>query len=104
MFTTPCVCLIVVVVHNILCLSYSCICSQHLVFVLQLFVRIYTLDNSCKSILVDETMTIAQICDILVVKNHYKPNVHWSVVEELTEIYMGELRSACSQFRMCGKF
>ena len=39
-------------------------------------------------------MTVAQICDILVVKNHYDPSVHWSVIEELPEIYMGKLWSA----------
>ena len=56
----------------------------------QLFVRAYTADGGSKSILVDEKMTVAQVCDILVAKNHVTPTVHWAVIEQLPELYMGE--------------
>ena len=56
----------------------------------QLFVRAYTDDGSSKSILVDEKMTVAQVVDILLAKNHFTPNLNWSVVESMPDLYMGE--------------
>ena len=56
---------------------------------MQLFVRAHTTDGSSKSILVDESMTVGQVCDTLVAKNHAMPHVKWSLVEQIPELYMG---------------
>ena len=49
------------------------------------------MDGSSKSILVDEQMSVAQVCDILVAKNHGTPNLNWAVTEHMPELYMGKL-------------
>ena len=59
-----------------------CVCFQ-------LFVRVYGSDNSSKSILVDEEMTVGQVVDILVAKNHVHPHLNWGVVEHMTDLHMG---------------
>ncbi|XP_074658585.1 uncharacterized protein LOC141911509 isoform X2 [Tubulanus polymorphus] len=54
----------------------------------KLFVRAYTPDGSSKSILVDETMTVRKVWQILTDKNHWKPNVNLAVIEQLPALYM----------------
>ena len=54
-----------------------------------MFIRVETRDGTKRSILIDESMTVAQICDILAVKSHTKPSLEWSIVEQLSELYMG---------------
>ena len=56
---------------------------------LQLFVRAHTADGGSKSILVDETMTVAETVEKLVAKNHFEPNMNWAIVEHLSELCMG---------------
>ena len=55
-----------------------------------MFIRVETDDTTKRSILIDETMTVAQICDILAVKSRTRPNLKWSIVEQLTDLYMGQ--------------
>ena len=50
----------------------------------------YTDDGSSKSILVDEKMTVAQVVDILLAKNHFTPNLNWAMVESMPDLYMGK--------------
>ena len=71
-----------------------CTCNPIDIYTLiafQLFVRAYTADGSSKSILVDESMTVAEVSDILVAKNHAHPSVHWSVIEHMPDLHMGKL-------------
>lgn len=56
---------------------------------LQLFVRAFAKDGSSKSILVDEKMTVAQVCAQLAVKNHMRLTYELSVVEQLPDLLMG---------------
>ncbi|ELU17841.1 hypothetical protein CAPTEDRAFT_194980 [Capitella teleta] len=55
----------------------------------KLFVRAHTTDGSSKSILVDEEMTVAEIVEMLISKNHATPSVKWSIVEQLPDLHMG---------------
>ena len=54
-----------------------------------MFIRVETGDDTKRSILIDENMTVAQICDILAVKSRTLPNLQWSIIEELADLYMG---------------
>ncbi|ELU17839.1 hypothetical protein CAPTEDRAFT_106328, partial [Capitella teleta] len=54
----------------------------------KLFVRAHTTDGSSKSILVDEEMTVAEIVEMLISKNHATPSVKWSIVEQLPDLHM----------------
>ena len=54
----------------------------------QLFVKFFCADGSTKSILVDESMTVARALEILVEKNHIQLEPSWGVVEHLPELYM----------------
>lgn len=56
-----------------------------------MFVRAFAKDGSSKSILVDEKMAIGQVCSILADKNHVRLNAKLAVVENMPELYMGEL-------------
>ena len=58
----------------------------------QLFVRAHTADGGSKSILVDERMTVAETIEKLLAKNHFEPNMNWSIVEHLPELFMGRYR------------
>ena len=59
-------------------------------FLLQLFVRAHTVDGSSRSVLVDETMTVADVIDALVAKNHVTHNADWAIVERIPDLFMGE--------------
>ncbi|XP_012944095.1 ras-associated and pleckstrin homology domains-containing protein 1, partial [Aplysia californica] len=54
----------------------------------KLFVRAFAKDGSSKSILVDEKMSVNQVCSQLADKNHVKLNHTLSVVEHMPELLM----------------
>ncbi|CAL1537600.1 unnamed protein product, partial [Lymnaea stagnalis] len=54
----------------------------------KLFVRAFAKDGSSKSILVDEKMSVAQVCSQLADKNHVRLNHKLSVVEYMPELLM----------------
>ncbi|XP_055895083.1 uncharacterized protein LOC106060612 isoform X4 [Biomphalaria glabrata] len=54
----------------------------------KLFVRAFAKDGSSKSILVDEKMSVAQVCSQLADKNHIRLNHKMSVVEHMPELLM----------------
>ena len=64
----------------------------------------YTDDGSSKSILVDEKMTVAQVVDMLLAKNHFTPNLNWSIVESMPDLYMGKLDVSEINFIIRGRF
>lgn len=51
--------------------------------------RAFARDGSSKSILVDEKMSVAQVCAQLADKNHMRLNHKLSVVELMPELLMG---------------
>ncbi|XP_052094999.1 ras-associated and pleckstrin homology domains-containing protein 1-like isoform X3 [Mytilus californianus] len=54
----------------------------------KLFVRAFAKDGSSKSILVDEKMSIGQVCSILADKNHVRLNAKLAVIEHMPDLYM----------------
>lgn len=56
---------------------------------LKLFVRAFGKDGSSKSILVDEKMSISDVCNVLADKNHTRLNSKLAVVEHMPELLMG---------------
>lgn len=55
-----------------------------------MFVRAFAKDGSSKSILVDEKMSIGQVCSILADKNHVRLNAKLAVIEHMPDLYMGK--------------
>ncbi len=58
---------------------------------IQLIVKVFTEDNSSKTIFVDETMPTRTIVHMLVEKNHYDEKPDYSVVEQIPDLYMGRI-------------
>ena len=56
----------------------------------QLFVRAFAKDGSSKSILVDEKMTVGEVCSMLADKHHRRLTHAMAVVEHMPELFMGE--------------
>ncbi|CAH1789452.1 unnamed protein product [Owenia fusiformis] len=54
----------------------------------KLFARIFTIDGSSKSILVDESMEVHTVILLLFEKNHLQPNINWAVIEKIPQLYM----------------
>jgi hypothetical protein len=68
--------------HAVLGVEFSCFT--------QLFVRAFGKDGSSKSILVDEKMSISDVCSILADKNHTRLNSKLAVIEHMPELLMGK--------------
>lgn len=56
----------------------------------KLFLKVFTADESAKSLLVDEKMACSYVTRMLADKNHVQMDPKWAVVEHLPELYMGE--------------
>ncbi|CAB4059448.1 RAPH1 [Lepeophtheirus salmonis] len=54
----------------------------------KLFIKVFTADESAKSILVDEKMTVRHVTRILAEKNHVKLDTKWALVELIPDLYM----------------
>ena len=52
--------------------------------------RAFSKDGSSKSILVDEKMSISEVCGMLADKNHTRLNSKLAVIEHMPELLMGE--------------
>ncbi|XP_055924616.1 abnormal cell migration protein 10-like isoform X4 [Argiope bruennichi] len=53
-----------------------------------IFIKAFSADNSAKSLLVDERMTVGQVCRLLADKNHVPMDPRWSLVEHIPELFM----------------
>ena len=54
----------------------------------KIFIKVFGEDGSAKSLLVDERMTVSQVCRMLAEKNHVKRDVQWGLVELLPDLHM----------------
>ncbi|XP_031789307.1 amyloid beta A4 precursor protein-binding family B member 1-interacting protein isoform X4 [Nasonia vitripennis] len=54
----------------------------------KLFIKVFTLDGSGKSLLVDENMSVAHVCRLLADKNHVPMDPKYAVVEHLPDLFM----------------
>ena len=55
----------------------------------KLFIKAFTVDDSSKSLLVDEKMTTAHVTRLLADKNHIEMDPKWAIVEHIPDLYMG---------------
>ncbi|XP_042895717.1 abnormal cell migration protein 10 isoform X2 [Parasteatoda tepidariorum] len=56
-----------------------------------IFIKAFSADNSAKSLLVDERMTVGQVCRLLADKNHVPMDPRWTLVENIPELFMERL-------------
>ncbi|GJQ82811.1 hypothetical protein Trydic_g13513 [Trypoxylus dichotomus] len=54
----------------------------------KLFVKVFTVDGSAKSLLVDEKMSCAYVTRVLADKNHVGMDPKWAIVEYIPDLYM----------------
>ena len=54
----------------------------------KIFIKVFGEDGSAKSLLVDERMTVAQVCLMLAEKNYVKRDTQWGLVELLPDLHM----------------
>ncbi|XP_076067136.1 ras-associated and pleckstrin homology domains-containing protein pico isoform X2 [Oratosquilla oratoria] len=54
----------------------------------KLFIKAFTVDDSTKSLLVDEKMTVGHVSRLLADKNHVRMDPKWAVVEHIPDLYM----------------
>ncbi|XP_035231428.1 ras-associated and pleckstrin homology domains-containing protein 1-like isoform X2 [Stegodyphus dumicola] len=54
----------------------------------KLFIKAFSADNSAKSLLIDERMTVGHVCKLLAEKNHVAMDPKWALVEHIPELYL----------------
>ncbi|XP_055933007.1 abnormal cell migration protein 10-like isoform X2 [Argiope bruennichi] len=54
----------------------------------KLFIKAFSADNSAKSLLIDERMTVGHVCKLLAEKNHVTMDPKWALVEHIPELYI----------------
>ena len=52
--------------------------------------KVFNVDRSNKTVVVEEGMTSSMVCHLLVVKNHFDESPNWVLVEQLGDISLGE--------------
>ena len=62
---------------------------------LQLFVKVFIQNGECKTILVDEKMAVSEVLVLLYDKCEVKPNVRWTLVEQILDLFIGEFYIPC---------
>lgn len=76
------------------CLAQYChICTSYkeVAAVIQIYVKIYTVDGGSKSLLIDGRWTVEYILHQVAEKNHVIITPHYAIVEEYPDLYMGTL-------------
>ena len=53
--------------------------------------KAYNVDNSSKTMWVEQKQTAWEICQILAEKNYFKPGADWSLMEHITDLEIGKL-------------
>ena len=54
----------------------------------KIFIKVFGEDGSAKSLLVDERMSVANVCRMLAEKNYVKRDTQWGLVELLPDLHM----------------
>ena len=58
---------------------------------LKVAVKIFNADGSSKTVVIEEGMTAAIVCHMLVVKNNAQENPKWALIERWEELGIGEI-------------
>lgn len=56
----------------------------------KIFIKVFSLDGSAKSLLVDESMTCGYVTRLLAEKNHTSLEPSWGLVEYVNDLHMGK--------------
>ena len=66
----------------------------------KIFVRVFRPDRSTKAMLIDRSMRVGQLCDIMTEKNFLSPSIRLSLVERVFSMKMGtcEVKGALGRY------
>ena len=56
---------------------------------LKIAMKAYNVNNSSKTIWVEQKQTAWDVCQVLAEKNYYKPGSDWTLVEHITDLQIG---------------
>ena len=59
--------------------------------VLKVAVKVFNADGSSKTVVIEEGMTTAVVCHMLVVKSNALENPKWALIEKWEELGIGEV-------------
>lgn len=59
--------------------------------ILKIAMKAYNVNNSSKTIWVEQKQTAWEVCQVLAEKNYYKPGSDWTLVEHITDLQIGWL-------------
>lgn len=58
-------------------------------FILKVAVKVFNVDGGSKTVVIEEGMTAAIVCHMLVVKNNAQENPKWALIEKWEELGIG---------------
>jgi amyloid beta A4 precursor protein-binding family B protein 1-interacting protein len=53
-------------------------------------IKVFNNDGSNKTVVVEEGMSAAVVCYLLVTKNHFEESPNWTIIERLGDVNLGE--------------
>jgi len=56
-------------------------------------IKVYNMDESCKSVQIDESTTVRELCSMVMKKNHLKEGPTWTIMEKLPELLIGRINN-----------
>ena len=59
-------------------------------------VKVFNNDGSNKTVVLEEGMSAAVACYLLVTKNHFEESPNWALIERLGDVGLGECLCACT--------
>lgn len=59
-------------------------------------IKVFNNDGSNKTVVVEEGMTSAVVCYLLVTKNHFEESPNWTIIERLGDVGLGKLLMSLS--------
>lgn len=59
-------------------------------------IKVFNNDGSNKTVVVEEGMTSAVVCYLLVTKNHFEESPNWTIIERLGDVGLGKLSLSLS--------
>lgn len=68
---------------------YAVQCVQLLKYHLKVAVKIFNADGSSKTIVIEEGMTAAIVCHMLIVKSNCQESPKWALIEKWEELGIG---------------
>ena len=67
------------------------VCNKGYIIMLKVAVKVFNADGSSKTVVIEEGMTAAIVCHMLVVKSNALENPKWALIEKWEELGMGKV-------------